>query len=312
MTLTDADLLHLRRCVELAREALEAGDQPFGSLLVDGSGVVRREDRNRAGAGDETQHPELALAQWSASLTPEERASATVYTSGEHCPMCAAAHAWMGLGRLVYAVSAAELATWRADWGLPDAGVGLLAVGDLAPDVVVDGPAPELEEELRQLHERAARSTSRRSDGVPPTARRLGLERHPEGGWFRETWRSATELTLPDGRRRPTATLIWFLLPAGESSAWHRVASEEVWLAHEGSVSLQLGGDADAPTEGEVHLVGMGVGQAPEVVVPAGHWQQTLPSQRDALVRCLVSPGFDFEDFELAATPAAGSTASRD
>lgn len=302
MSLSEQDLTHLRRCVELAREALDAGDQPFGSLLVDADGVVRREERNRAGAGDETQHPELALARWSASLTAEERASSTVYTSGEHCPMCAAAHGWMGLGRLVYAVSAAQLTAWRGEWGLPGGPVRVLSVQDVAPDVVVDGPAPQLEDQMRALHERAVRGSPRADDGVPPTARVLGLEPHPEGGWFRQTWRAPTEVTLPDGRHRSTATLIWFLLPAGASSAWHRVASDEVWLAHEGMVRLQLGGDEDAPAEGEVREVGVevGAGQEPEVVVPAGHWQRTLPGDRDALVRCLVSPGFDFADFELA------------
>src|SRR4051795_5189852 len=133
MTIADADLRHLRRCVELAGEALAAGDQPFASLLVDGAGVVRREERNRAGAGDETQHPELSLARWSASLTPEERATSTVYTSGEHCPMCATAHAWMGLGRIVYAVSAAQLSGWLAGWGVPPGRVLPLAVNEVAP-----------------------------------------------------------------------------------------------------------------------------------------------------------------------------------
>jgi tRNA(Arg) A34 adenosine deaminase TadA len=156
MSVSEDDLRHLRRCVALAREALEAGDDPFGSVLVDAGGVVRREERNRAGAGDETQHPELALAQWSATLTPAERAAATVYTSGEHCPMCSAAHAWMGLGRLVYAVSATQLARWRADWGLAAGPVRVLSVGEVAPGVSVDGPAPELEAELRELHRRAA------------------------------------------------------------------------------------------------------------------------------------------------------------
>jgi predicted cupin superfamily sugar epimerase/tRNA(Arg) A34 adenosine deaminase TadA len=301
MTVSEQDLEHLRRCVELAREALEAGDQPFGSVLVDASGVVRREERNRAGAGDETQHPELSLARWSASLTPEERATSTVYTSGEHCPMCATAHAWMGLGRIVYAVSAAQLSAWRAAWGLPGGAVRLLSITDLAPDLVVDGPAPELEDEMRALHERAASSEPRTEVGVPPRARALGLEPHPEGGWFRQTWRAPTEVTLPDGRTRATATLIWFLLPAGASSAWHRVASDEVWLAHEGTVRLQLGGDGETADDGAVHEVGADVeaGQEPEVVVPAGHWQRTLRGDRDALVRCLVSPGFDFADFTL-------------
>jgi tRNA(Arg) A34 adenosine deaminase TadA len=157
MTLTADDLGHLRRCVDLAAEALEAGDDPFGSLLVGPDGVVRREERNHAGAGDETQHPELALARWSAMLTREERAGATVYTSGEHCPMCSAAHAWMGLGRLVYAGSAGQLARWRAEWGLPDGPVRVLSVNEVAPAIRVDGPAPELESELHDLHRRAAR-----------------------------------------------------------------------------------------------------------------------------------------------------------
>lgn len=137
---------------------------------------------------------------------------------------------------------------------------------------------------------------------VPRTARLLGLERHPEGGWYRETWRSPIEVSLPDGRRRPTATLIWFLLPAGEASAWHRVASDELWLAHDGTVRLQLGGGGAAPVEAEVVVLtaDADAGGVAQVVVPARHWQRTLTGPGDALVRCLVSPGFDFADFELA------------
>ena len=153
----ETDLVHLRRCVDLAREALDAGDQPFGTILVDQAGEVRFEERNRAGDGDETQHPELAAAAWSAGhLTPAERAAATVYTSGEHCPMCAAAHGWMGLGRIVYALSAAQLTSWRRAWELPDSPVVTLPINAIVPAVVVDGPAPDLEEELRELHRRAA------------------------------------------------------------------------------------------------------------------------------------------------------------
>jgi tRNA(Arg) A34 adenosine deaminase TadA len=153
----EVDLVHLRRCVDLARAALDAGDQPFGTILVDQSGAVRFEERNRAGGGDETQHPELAAAAWSAGhLTSAERAAATVYTSGEHCPMCAAAHGWMGLGRIVYALSAAQLTSWRRAWLLPDSPVATLPINAIVPAVVVDGPAPELEEELRELHRRAA------------------------------------------------------------------------------------------------------------------------------------------------------------
>jgi tRNA(Arg) A34 adenosine deaminase TadA len=155
--LTDVDVRHLRRCVELAREALDDGAEPFGSLLVDASGVVRFEDRNRVKDGDETRHPELEVARWSAThLSADERSAATVYTSGEHCPMCSAAHAWMGLGRIVYAVSAATLTRWRREWGVAPAAVLPLPINEIAPRVEVAGPCPELEDELRELHRRKA------------------------------------------------------------------------------------------------------------------------------------------------------------
>jgi tRNA(Arg) A34 adenosine deaminase TadA len=157
VTVDATDLGHLRRCVELAREALDDGDEPFGSVLVDARGAVRFEDRNRVKDGDQTRHPELEIARWSAShLTAEERATATVYTSGEHCPMCSAAHGWMGLGRIVYAVSSAQLAAWREEWGLPAGAVRSLPIGEVAPEVPTDGPVPELEDEMRDLHHRHA------------------------------------------------------------------------------------------------------------------------------------------------------------
>ena len=133
----------------------------------------------------------------------------------------------------------------------------------------------------------------------PPLADALDLEPHPEGGWFRQTWVAPETVTLPDGRVRPTATLIHFLLPAGESSAWHRVASDEVWLAHLGRVKLQVGGDGETPAPGDEVVVGTGRAEQSQAVVPAGTWQRTLPGPDDALVSCLVSPGFDFDDFEL-------------
>ena len=155
MTLSETDLTHLRHCVELAREALDDGDEPFGSLLVDAAGEVRFEDRNRVKDGDETKHPELEAARWSAThLDRDERSAATVYTSGEHCPMCSAAHAWMGLGRIVYAVSTEQLVSWLTDWGIAPGPVRALAVQDVASGVPVDGPAPELEAEVRALHAR--------------------------------------------------------------------------------------------------------------------------------------------------------------
>jgi tRNA(Arg) A34 adenosine deaminase TadA len=153
VALSDVDLRHLRRCVELAGEALEDGDEPFGSVLVDAGGAVRFEDRNRTKDGDQTRHPEFEIARWAAAhLAPEERLAATVYTSGEHCPMCSAAHAWVGLGRVVYAVSSEQLVAWLTEWGVPSAPVAPLPITTVAPGVPVDGPAPELAEELRALH----------------------------------------------------------------------------------------------------------------------------------------------------------------
>ena len=133
----------------------------------------------------------------------------------------------------------------------------------------------------------------------PELAVRLDLEPHPEGGWYRQSWVSPEPVTLADGRVRPTATLIYFLLPAGESSAWHRVRSDEIWLAHSGTVTVQLGGSGDAPDEARAVEVVVGP-ESPQGLVPAGVWQRTVPSDADALVSCLVSPGFDFADFDLA------------
>ncbi len=159
MTIDENDRAHLRRCVALAGEALDAGDDPFGSVLADAAGTTLAEARNReVTTADPTAHPELELARWAAAHPPAgERATATVYTSGEHCPMCAAAHGWVGLGRIVYAASSAQLAGWRAGWGLPSGPVAVLPIGVVAPQLRVTGPVAPLDEEMRLIHERAAR-----------------------------------------------------------------------------------------------------------------------------------------------------------
>jgi tRNA(Arg) A34 adenosine deaminase TadA len=155
--LTAEDLAHLRRCVDLAREAFDDGDEPFGSVLVGPDGAVLHEDRNRTADGDQTRHPEFELARWAAvNVAPDVRSTCTVYTSGEHCPMCSAAHAWVGLGRIVYAGSTAQLTEWRSSWGLPAGPVIPLPINAVAPGVPVAGPAPELADELRELHRRCA------------------------------------------------------------------------------------------------------------------------------------------------------------
>ena len=150
------DLPHLRRCVELAAEAVDAGDFPFGSVLVAGDGRVLAEDRNREhSAGDATRHPEIDLARWAAAnLTADERAAATVFTSGEHCPMCSAAHAWVGLGRIVYVSSSEQLTAWLAELGVPPSPVIPLAINQVAPGLLVQGPVAGLDEQVRGLHRR--------------------------------------------------------------------------------------------------------------------------------------------------------------
>jgi tRNA(Arg) A34 adenosine deaminase TadA len=149
-----ADLVLLRRCVDLAAEAVAAGDFPFGSVLTAADGTVLAEDRNReVTTGDPTSHPEFALARWAAlNLSAAERAVATVYTSGEHCPMCSAAHGWAGLGRIVYASSSQQLTGWLTELGVGPSPVRPLAVTEVVPGLAVAGPAPGLADQVRDLH----------------------------------------------------------------------------------------------------------------------------------------------------------------
>ena len=150
--MTPGDLALLRDAIELAREADAAGEAPFGAVLVSGGGQVLAVERNSVIADrDVTAHAELKLSRWaSRSLDPDERRRSTVYASGEPCPMCAVAHAAAGLGRLVFAFSARQLAQLTGDpgWQLP--------VRDLFDrrglDLTVEGPATELTAEATALH----------------------------------------------------------------------------------------------------------------------------------------------------------------
>lgn len=153
--ISEMDLQHLKRCVELAETALSKGDEPFGSVLVSAQGKVLFEDHNHVAGGDHTQHPEFAIARWAAEhMAPKQRQEATVYTSGEHCPMCAAAHGWVGLGRIVYASSSEQLAEWLQELGAGPSPVRNLSIPDVLTDAVVDGPVPELAEQVHALHRR--------------------------------------------------------------------------------------------------------------------------------------------------------------
>jgi tRNA(Arg) A34 adenosine deaminase TadA len=153
--LDEREQRYLARAVALAGEALNAGDEPFGSVLVSGDGEVLAEDRNRIAGGDSTQHPEFALARWAAQhMTPEARAQATVFTSGEHCPMCAAAHGWVGLGRIVYASSSAQLGAWLAELGVAPPPVATLPIQQVVPGLPVEGPVDGWDEKVHALHKR--------------------------------------------------------------------------------------------------------------------------------------------------------------
>ncbi len=128
---------------------------------------------------------------------------------------------------------------------------------------------------------------------------RLGLLRHPEGGWYRETWRSAIPVAHPaSGAERAACTCIHFLLEAGDFSAWHRVASDEVWL-WQGGGALEL--HLLAPDTGEHRVVALGPDAELQAAVPAG-WLQAArpaPGSAHALAGCVVAPGFDFADFKM-------------
>ncbi|TDD93591.1 cupin domain-containing protein [Actinomadura rubrisoli] len=203
----------------------------------------------------------------------------------------------------------------------PDEAIGASDALAIADDVFKDGqvlaitldPAPGLTPPrgvIDRTTATAVRYARRGPDGThvafltrPETAEALDLLPHPEGGWYRETWRSDVHFT-PDGYpgERASATGIYFLLPPGEESIWHAVRSAEVWLWHRGGpLALLLGGDGDHPSASpETITLGPDVtgGQVPQAIVPAGHWQAARPAgPEEVLVSCVVSPGFDFEDF---------------
>ncbi|MFC4208969.1 nucleoside deaminase [Vreelandella malpeensis] len=158
----------LQRAVDLAEQALEAGDEPFGSVLADAQGHVLCEARNRINSVDATQHPEFELARWAAQhLDAEARREATVFTSGEHCPMCAAAHAWAGLGPIVYASSSKQLAGWHKAWGLENPPVAPLTIEQVAPQVHVSGPDEKLARAVHELHGRYRERVSAAGNGEP-------------------------------------------------------------------------------------------------------------------------------------------------
>lgn len=123
---------------------------------------------------------------------------------------------------------------------------------------------------------------------------KLDLQPHPEGGWYRQTWQA-------DDGPRASGTAIYFLLKAGESSHWHRVDAVEIWHFYAGApLALRMAETADGPAM--THILGpdLTVGEAPQLIVPKDHWQAAETTGAWTLVGCTVSPGFQFDGFELA------------
>ena len=125
----------------------------------------------------------------------------------------------------------------------------------------------------------------------------LGLSPHPEGGWYRESFRDKT--ISADGRARSTA--IHFLLKSGETSHWHRIDAVEIWLWHAGApLALAISTDGEGSQTPRLG-VDLAAGERPQAVVPARAWQSAKSLGDWTLVSCVVAPGFEFSDFELAA-----------
>jgi uncharacterized protein len=140
----------------------------------------------------------------------------------------------------------------------------------------------------------------------------LGLILHPEGGYYGELFRSDVTVHPTDGRGpRPALTTIYFLLPAGAVSRWHRVQSDEVWHFYEGT-PLDLWMASPDGTRINQHRLGPLDGeQRPAWTVPAGWWQAARSTGAYTLVGCTVGPGFDFSDFALAGNEPAAAAALR-
>jgi predicted cupin superfamily sugar epimerase len=135
---------------------------------------------------------------------------------------------------------------------------------------------------------------------VEQLIRSLKLAPHPEGGHYAETWRSTLQVIPTDGREgRSALTTIYFLLPAGAVSRWHRVRSDEAWIHLEGAPLELLTIPSDAWRLERIILGPIAPGQEPVHCVPASCWQSARSTGAYTLVSCAVGPGFEFADFEM-------------
>lgn len=155
-TFTKTDLKFLEHCLTLAEEALKAGDQPFGSILVNADNEIIAEARNRINEKNVLAHPEIELAEWAMeNLSLEDRKQTIMYTTGEHCPMCAGAHSWAQIGGLYYLSSAKQLGKWLNEFGVDSAPIVFIPADKIMKNVDVKGPAKgEMLKEIKQKHKR--------------------------------------------------------------------------------------------------------------------------------------------------------------
>lgn len=149
-----------------------------------------------------------------------------------------------------------------------------------------------------------------RSHALPEAAELiefLQLARHPEGGWYRETWRSPVRIG-----ERAAGSAIFFLLEAGQRSQWHKVDADEFWMWHAGS-ALDLGVATEDEGDARLNVLGPGAlaGEVPQLLVRAGDWQTANAIRGWALVSCMVIPGFEFAGFTLASPQAAADLDSK-
>jgi tRNA(Arg) A34 adenosine deaminase TadA len=152
ITTTDKEFLNL--CIDLAEESLNAGDSPFGSVLVDNKGDILAQARNKVSASNALAHPEYELANWALNnLTREQRQKSTMYTSGEHCPMCSGAHGMAEIGTIVYAASGQQLIEWLQKLNVSSPLINLIPVENVIKNIIVRDPAKgQLLERIKNLH----------------------------------------------------------------------------------------------------------------------------------------------------------------
>ncbi len=130
----------------------------------------------------------------------------------------------------------------------------------------------------------------------------LDLKQHPEGGFYRETYRSSERIKLSAGKTRHTATAIYYLLNEGDKSHFHRVGADEIWLFHQGEPLEILMITDDGNIETKILGDRLELNQEPQITIPANTWFAAHIKEKKGftLVSCVVAPGFEFDDFELA------------